>query len=95
MVIFFFFFFFEKLNKLSIYRYIILGNLDNFSACKYCRKNDAIILGVTLLAVTKRVRFLEREREKKKRRCALARFFSTSSKPELGLILQRNDSILV
>ena len=40
-----FFFFFEKLNKLSIYPHIILGNLDNVSACKYCRKNSAIILG--------------------------------------------------
>ena len=52
------FLFFEKLNKLFFYRYIILGNLDNFNACKYCQKNNAIILGVTLLAATKRVRFL-------------------------------------
>ena len=58
-------FFFEKLNKLSFYRCIILGNFDNFSACKYCRKNNAIILGVTLLAATKRVRFLKKKEKKK------------------------------
>ena len=56
---------------------------------KYCLKNNEIIFGETLLVGAKSVRFL-----KKKCNVRLLAYFSTS-KPEFGLILQGNDSILV
>ena len=67
---------------------MILGNLDNFSGCKYCRKNNAIILGdaVSSDGVC--------EISKKKSNVRLRAYFS-SSKPELCLILHGNDYILV
>ena len=74
-LIFFFLFFFEKLNKLSIYRYIILGNLDNFSACKYCQRKQRnnfrcdTVSGDEACEISIKKK---KKKKKKKKRCELA-----------------------